>query len=149
MQRAILIAAVLLALLGCGDPSAPRQNTQVPAAPPTKVEPPQTVHVQVVRVYQSSQSHTAVDVRVSNDSDEFLQHCSLTIELLTPGGDYLGKGEVMVSNLRPGETKTDDAVVLDVQASTVGKYMVQLSGVVDDRGLRADKRFDLELEPGE
>lgn len=102
--------------------------------------------IEVLKSYMTSKSHAAYDIRFTNESDEYIKHWSINIEVYGANDNYLGKGQAMVSEIGPASSKVEQVIFLDINVSNISKYAASISGIVGDEGTRIDRRFKLVTE---
>lgn|GEM_PF-2788261 len=92
------------------------------------------LEVQVLKVYQSSSSHTNIDIRVNNISKRFVSFWSIGADLYDAAGNYLGHAYTNGSNLRAGHAATSPIIYSDVRALEVGSWKLELEKATIDLG---------------
>lgn len=104
------------------------------------------VEVEVLKFYQTSKSHSGVDVRITNLSEKDVYCIVIDIEAYGEGDEYLGKADVMVCEMSAGRTAVADGTFLNVQRSNIVAYRVYLGGVVTHEFKRIDGEFKLRVK---
>jgi len=104
------------------------------------------LEIEALKLYQTSRSHAAIDMRFINSSPNRIQHWSIDLEVYDNRGNYLGRGEGMVSHIDVGQSKVEQILILDTQASRIGRWKATLGGVVGYSGLREDSKYDLSVK---
>jgi hypothetical protein len=92
------------------------------------------LEVQVLKVYQSSPSHTNLDIKVVNKSNKFISFWKVEADLHDAGGNYLGHDSTNGSNLRPGQSVTGKIIYSDIRAANVNSWKLSLGDVNVDLG---------------
>jgi len=105
-----------------------------------------TLGIAALKVYQTSRSHAAIDMRFINSSPNDIQHWSLNVEVYDNAGAYLARGEGMVSHLNAGQSKVEAILLLDTQVSRIDRWTATLGGIVGYSGLREDKKYELRVK---
>ena len=68
------------------------------------------LEIEALKLYQTSRSRAAIDMRFINSSPNDIQHWSIDVEIYDIDGNYLARGEGMVSHISAGQTKVDSLV---------------------------------------
>jgi len=89
--------------------------------------------------------HVNVDLLARNTSTESLNHVSVRVEFEDENGILLGSAEQMFSYLDGGAEQTETTIALNVDISKIEKWSARLSGVVNNQGLRDDRKWRLSV----
>ena len=106
---------------------------------------PQPLEIKALKIYQTSKSHAAMDIRFTNSSSNNIQHWSVNVEVYDSKGKYLARGEGMVSHIASGQSKVQEILLLDTKASQISQWEASLGGVVGSSGLREDTKYKLTI----
>jgi len=104
------------------------------------------LEIEALKLYQTTRSHAAIDIRFVNSSPDDIQHWSLDIEVYDKAGKYLALSEGMVSHIRAGQSKVEQITIPDTQASQIGSWKATLGGVVGYSGLREDRKYTMKVK---
>ena len=104
------------------------------------------LEIEVLKLYQETRSHAAIDIRFVNSSHDDIQHWLIGVELYDKVGKYLAYSQGMVSHIRTGQFKVEQITFLDTQASQVGSWKATLGGVVGYSGLREDRKYTMKVK---
>jgi hypothetical protein len=84
--------------------------------------------VELLKVYQQSRSFTGMDMRFTNTSERALSWWSIGMEVYDKDGQYLGRGDGLVTDLRAGESQVVQ-VVIETQARSILRWRATLGTV--------------------
>ena len=104
------------------------------------------MEIEALKLYQTSRSHAAIDIRFINSSPDDIQHWSIDVEVYDNKGNYLARGEGMVSHINVGQSKVQQITILDTQVSQIATWQATLGGVVGYSGLREDRKYTMRVK---
>lgn len=97
----------------------------------------------VSSLVQKSQFHVELSCKLTNPDQAHVKNVAVHVSLLDADGKMLGVAKPMFAFVRPGESKVQTAVVLNVQAQDVRNYEISLDAVLSSKGMRADDQYTI------
>jgi hypothetical protein len=117
------IRAALLILLTLAS-AAPAGVSQTSEA----TSPQAVLTIEAMKFSQRSRSFTAIDIRFTNTSAQALSWWTIGIEAYDKDGNYLGRGDGLVTDIGPGESQVHD-VLIETRAKAIQNWRATLTGV--------------------
>ncbi len=147
----VALAVVLTVLFMRPSKSETTQKQAAPSQSPA-IQPPipapvakNVLQVKILKVYPSGSKGQFfnVDMQARNTSGESLKHAFVKLALYDSANKYLGATTVNFSELEPGSEQIEKSMD-KVEFAAVDQYKIQLSGIVNAKGLRDDSKWKIE-----
>ena len=104
------------------------------------------LQIEALKLYQTSKSHAAMDIRFINTTTDDIKGWGIIIEIYDQNNKYLGSSIGAVYHIRSGESKVKEVIFLDIQISQIAYWTATLDSIVGYSGLREDQKYTMKIK---